>query len=373
MRRTLLKTTASIAILASVAFTASAALAGGIDRSGQSIGVIFEKGNYLELSFGVISPEITGVGTAIVGGGDSGNMAETFTQLGLAYKHSFGNGLDAAIIFDQPFGANVLYPAAPYFNTGASATLKSNAITGVVKYTLPENISVFGGLRVQTLEAQATVPIVAGYTVNAPVNTGIGYLVGAAYEIPQMALRVAVTYNSGIKHALDATEAGPVPGINVVNVETPQSVNLEFQTGIAANTLLFGSIRWVDWSNFNISPSGYSTATGGSSLVSYANDSVTYNLGVGYKIDENWSAAVSVGYEQSNGGFASNLGPTDGNYSIGVGATYTNGGMKTTLGVRYVKFGDAQTTLGSLPPGTAASNFNNNSAIAVGLKVGYSF
>lgn len=366
MKLNLLKTTASIAILASIAFTASATLAGGIDRSGQSIGVIFEKGNYLELAFGIVSPEITGVATPVMGGGASGDMAKTFTQLGLAYKHSFGNGLDAAIIFDQPFGADVLYPAAPYFNTGAAATLNSNAITGVVKYTFPENFSVFGGLRYQTLEAEAAIPIVGGYTVSAPTNAGIGYLVGAAYEIPEMALRVALTYNSKVKHALDTTEFGGMT--SVTNVETPQSVNLEFQSGIAANTLLFGSIRWVDWSSFDITPAQYLVATG-ASLVSYNNDSITYNLGVGYRIDENWSGAVSVGYEKSNGGFASNLGPTDGNYSIGVGATYTAGSFKTTLGVRYVKFGDAQTSIG----GVAGANFTDNSAIAVGMKFGYSF
>ena len=75
---------------------------------------------------------------------------------------------------------------------------------------------------------------------------------------------------------------------------------------------------------------------------------------------------MSLGYEATLGGFASNLGPTDGNRSVGLGATYTSGNVKVTGGVRYIKIGDAQTTLGL---GVPASDFSGNSGIAAGLKV----
>ncbi len=47
---------------------------------------------------------------------------------------------------------------------------------------------------------------------------------------------------------------------------TPQSVNIDFQTGIAANTLAFANIRWVHWDQFAVTPtlleaSQYSTAS----------------------------------------------------------------------------------------------------------------
>jgi len=44
---------------------------------------------------------------------------------------------------------------------------------------------------------------------------------------------------------------------SVTEIKTPQSVNLEFQTGIAKVTLLFGSVRWVDWTAFNIFPADF--------------------------------------------------------------------------------------------------------------------
>jgi hypothetical protein len=40
----------------------TAAYAGGMDRSGQSITALFEEGTYAEISFGSVSPDVTGVG-----------------------------------------------------------------------------------------------------------------------------------------------------------------------------------------------------------------------------------------------------------------------------------------------------------------------
>ena len=75
------------------------------------------------------------------------------------------------------------------------------------------------------------------------------------------------------------------------DVDTPQSVTLDFQTGVAPKTLVFGSIRWVDWSEFAISPPLYEPATAAllgepRPLVDYADDWWTYNLGVGRQLTD---------------------------------------------------------------------------------------
>ncbi|MDL4524050.1 hypothetical protein [Pseudomonas aeruginosa] len=36
--------------------------------------------------------------------------------------------------------------------------------------------------------------------------------------------------------------------------KSPDSVNLEFQTGLRQGTLLFGSLRWVNWSDLALQP-----------------------------------------------------------------------------------------------------------------------
>ena len=98
-----------------LALGASGVLAGGIDRSGQSIAAIFEPGTYVELTFGQVMPSVSGIGTVFSGtpGADSGNMAADYTQIGGAYKTDLTSNLGVALIIDQPFGANVAYPAAP--------------------------------------------------------------------------------------------------------------------------------------------------------------------------------------------------------------------------------------------------------------------
>ncbi len=107
-----------------------------------------------------------------------------------------------------------------------------------------------------------------------------------------------------------------------------------------------------------------------SPLVSYDSDTVTYSLGVGRRLNENWSVAASVGYEAPVGGFASNLGPTDGKTSITLGASYTKDNMKISGGMSYVQIGDAQTTLAS---GIPAADFTGNHALGVGIKIGFTF
>ncbi|MBD3677698.1 MAG: outer membrane protein transport protein [Rhodobacteraceae bacterium] len=359
--------------VSAIALTTSAASAGGIDRSGQPIGVIFEDGTYAEFSLGYAAPDVSGTAVASLGGFPSGDMAGDYFSLGAAVKHEYSNGLEVALIWDQPFGANVDYPTGTnYFAQGSNADLTTQAITGLVRMSLDENMSIHGGVRYQTMKADAVVPFVDNYSATADQAAGIGYVLGAAYEIPEIALRVALTYNSKVTHDHDVTETTGTFGTraSTLEVETPQSVNLDFQTGVAADTLLFGSVRWVNWSNFDISPNDYGIVTSGGSLVSYDDDSVSYSLGLGRRLNEKFSVAATLGYEASTGGFSSNLGPTDGYWNAGLGGTYTQDNMKISGGLRYVSIGDAQTTLNGTD---AASNFQDNSAIGVGVKVGLSF
>jgi long-subunit fatty acid transport protein len=345
----ILGTTALIAM-------ASGAFAGGVDRSGQSVGVIFEEGTYAEFSLGLVNPDVSGT----LGGANSGNVAESYTQIGAAYKWNYGGDWDAAVIFHQPFGADVDYPTGTgYPLAGSNATLSSLGISGVAQYNLDGGMSVFGGVRAESLEMDVTLS--GGYVASGDKTWGFGYLIGAAYERPDIALRVALTYNSAIDYEIDTNEN--IAGDSTTDVTSPQSVNLEFQTGIAADTLLFGSVRWADWEQFQISPIGFATANPASpNLVSFDDATTTFSLGVGRRINENWSAAVTLGYEEAGGTPVSNLGPTDGSRSIGVGATYTEGNIKITGGARYIEPGDATTTIGA--------NFEGNSAIALGLKIG---
>lgn len=353
-------------MLASTALVAATTLAhaGGVERSTQSVAILFEQGRYAELSFGHFDPTVEGA----VGGGavSSGDMAGSYNSWSLGYKMDIGDRMAFAMVLDQPIGADVNYPAsaAPYPLAGSTAKLTSSAITALLRYKFENNVSVYGGLRYETVHGEVSLPFVGGYTLNTNHDSELGYVVGIAWEKPEIAARVALTYNSAITHTLDSVEFGAIPG--TFDTEVPQSVNLEFQTGIAKDTLLFGSIRWTDWTAFIINPPVYDAGSP-LPLVDYASDRVTYNLGIGRRFNENWAGAVTIGYEKSDGEPTGNLGPTDGMKSIGLAATYTMDNMKITGGVRYVDLGDATTN----PP--IGGVFTGNSGVGVGIKIGYTF
>ena len=375
-------------LLASSALTlaAAAADAGGVGRSGQPVDVIFEDGNYARLTFGSVSPDVSGVQTIAVGpfgpGSPSGDMTGDYTQLSLSYKHQLTDRLAAALILDEPFGADVSYPEdEPYFARGSTAELDSRSLTGILKYRFPNNLSLYGGLRYQTFSAKGFIPFVtsgpgpgivapgAPYDAVGEEDESWGYLFGVAYEVPAIALRVALTYQSAIEHELDTSETSVLgASSSVTPVDTPQSVTLDFETGIAADTLLFGKIRWVDWTEFDITPQDYLALTG-VSLVSYLDDTTTYSLGVGRRLTEKFAGAVSVSYEPENNNFATNLGPTDGNISLGVAGTYTHENVTLTAGVRYAWIGNARTRVNGVP----ATRFEDNEAVGIGVEVGYRF
>jgi long-subunit fatty acid transport protein len=225
------------------------------------------------------------------------------------------------------------------------------------RYKLTDAISAHAGLRSVSADGvYDPSPVgLTDYVSTYSKDSDMGYLVGVAYEKPEIALRVALTYASETEFALDGT-AGDL------TARMPKSVNLDFQSGVAANTLVFGSVRWVDWTSAHLTDSIPQVGT----IVDYTNDVLTYSLGVGRKFSDSFSGALTLGYEKGTGELASNLSPTDGYLSVGLGGTYTKDNMKITAGVRYVDLGDATTE-------TIGSSFSGNSALALGLKVSFSF
>lgn len=394
-----------------------AVAAGPLDRTGQSVGVIFEEGNYVELSLTHVDPEVTGEGLVPfdplaplralgaeapplgLRGASSGDVARSFTLPGAAVKLDLGRGLSAALIYDQPFGADTDFPLGTgFYAAGTTASVDTRAATGLLRYRHASGFSVHGGLRRQTYETAVDVPLVfapptsgavaaaiaagepvavEGYRGQGARDAAWGWVAGVAYEIPAIAARVSLTYSSEVDHELVIVETGPVPGRSVLPVTTPDSVNLEFQTGVAPRTLVFGGVRWTDYSEFEVRPAGFAAATAGpdnpegNDIVSYDEDSYDFTLGVGRQLTESLAGAITVGYGPGGGDdFVSILGPTDGVLSLAVGATYTTGPVEITGAVSYSWLGDADS---SLDDEATAGGFEDNDAVGVLVKVAYRF
>lgn len=399
------------------ALAATSVAAGGIERASNDYGVLFADGSQVAFSLSFAKPKVSGDYDAALGGGSTGDMADDYVTTSASYKMDIGENLSFGLFRNKAYGANATYSAGAY--TGLTADWDSDQTAMILKYSIGDRFSVYGGARYVQSSATITIPdqlirpgVAAGQAqaqaaVTALTNLGVpatdprmiaaqtqlailtavvsspfgalqydaqgdrrgdwGYVVGAAYEIPDIALRVGLTYESSITHKFDTTETMPGFGLNArtqTEVEMPQSVSLDFQTGIAAGTLLFGKIKWTEWSKWEVRTPGYEGITGGR-VTGLDNDTITYNIGVGRQFSENLSGFAQLSYEQANGGIASRLSPTDGMFGIGVGGQYTNDNVKIRGGIQYVTLGDAVDG--------SNTQFSGNSAFGFGLQATFSF
>ncbi len=354
---------------ATLSLAAGTGYAGGLDRSGQGVNILFEEGTVVQFGYSYVDPKLTG--KSAVDGSATGDVGRGYSVPHLSYKQSLNETLDVAIIYDQPFGAHVSYDQDYFLSVAGSpdqlqAEADAHALTAIVRKKLDGGFSIYGGVRAQTVEATISVPRAAGYEMESNSPTDFGYLIGAAWERPDIAARVALTYNSSIKQTLKLSESSLFgPGSHSANIETPQSLNLDFQTGVAPNTLVFGTVRWVNWSDFELSSPNYLGGSPVGTLVGYDDDAITYTLGVGHRFNEKFSGAIQLGYERSVGGTVSDLGPSDGYLSLGVGGTYTQGNVQYSAGIRYIDIGDATTDNGGV--------FEDNDGWAAGFQITYHF
>lgn len=389
----------------------SAVQAAGLDRSGQSISAFLQPGNYAEAGISVLDPEVQGKDNA---GNKVSDMAEDYYFPTAAIKIQATDKISLGLLYDQPFGADSQYaPESNAFATvntntgvleGTSVEVKTNSITALIGYQPNENWNVYAGPVYQSVKAKVSLrgtayrgpQVLGGYDIDLKESEAYGWLAGFAYSIPEIALKAAVTYRSEIKHELDTTEtfgfgtdgALYIPGLtgtllgkpviptyHKAEITTPQSVNIDLQSGIAKNTLAFANIRWVHWDQFAVKPAYLSQLTGAltgkqQNLVDYSDDQWSANVGLGRKFNNKWSGSASVGYDSGAGNPVTTLGPTEGYWNVGLGGQYSPAeNYFIQAGVKYFWLGDATAQTGGNPVG----EFEDNYAMGYGLKIGYRF
>lgn len=384
------------AILLSLIPTTSV-IAGGLDRSGQSMSAFFQSGNYAEAGFTVIDPTIEGKDLPPRGSNKSvSDMGEDYYFPTAAVKVQATDQISLGLLYDQPFGADSQYaPESNAFaqqntvtNTleGTSVEVKTNNITALIGYQPNENWNFYAGPVYQTVEGKVSLrgtayggaAVLGSYDIKFKETEAYGWLAGAAYSIPEIALKAAVTYRSEIKHELDTTESFGFGTIlrpkTQTEVVTPQSVNIDLQSGVAKDTLAFANIRWVHWDQFAVKPAALAAATAArgkaQNLIDYSDDQWSANIGLSQKFNNKWAGTTSIGYDSGAGNPVTTLGPIEGYWSVGLGGQYSPAeNYFIAAGVRYLWLGDAQAQTG----GTVVGSFEDNTAIAYGMKIGYRF
>ena len=429
-----LKALSTAMILATVPMTG--AFAAALDRSGQSIAAFLQPSNYFEAGISVLDPNVSGkvrngytpnaalpASSAGLQNTSVGEMAGDYYFPSAALKLQVTDNFSFGLIYDQPFGAEAEYstgtqkttalpgPLAPLGNQGlfhngtegTSVEVKSQSISMLFGYQPTENFNFYAGPVYQTIKGDVQLRGLAyggnatfgGYNASIKETGDIGWLAGAAFQIPDIALKASVTYRSEIEHSVNVKEsfnsAGLLAGLNAApslntDITTPQSVNLDFQTGIMANTVAFANVRWVDWSSFSIQPYKFGLAsknatvqaqTGKSEfdLVGYTDDQISATVGVGRKLNDQWAGNVSVGWDSGAGNPVTTLGPTEGYWNVGLGAQFSPTPQTFIAGgVKYFWLGDAKAqSAAQFDTANYVAEFKDNHAIAYGLKMGYKF
>lgn len=402
-------------ILATLPMTG--AFAAAMDRSGQSIAAFLQPGNYFEAGITVLDADVSGEASTALGGQPTGDMASSYYFPSAALKIQATDNISVGLLYDQPFGAKAEYKkptaAFTYAGEGTSAEVHTENLTLLVGFQPNVNWNFYGGAVYQEARGEVSlrgaaysalggypVPQLGGaslpYDANMKREGEWGWIAGLAYQIPEIALKASLTYRSEIEHELESVETlNGLPASAVVgavgltinpgktNVTTPQSVNLDLQSGIMADTVGFLNVRWVNWDGNAIRPNdfgqiinGLGALTGntsliGGNLVEYNKDQWSATAGVGRKLSEKWAGNVSVGWDSGAGNPITTLGPVDGYWNVGLGVQYSpTPATFIAGGVKYFWLGDA-TALTVANPNVG--EFEDNNAIGYGLKIGYRF
>ena len=167
---------AAFATLAAAGSAQAAALEQTVPAT---IRLLYQEGRYGEFGVTYTDPDQSGdatIPTGVLGPGPvscpatPGTCSRSTGNFAGAYKADLNDRLSYALTFDQPLRADTDYGRpddfplpAPFPSSlydGTTADLKTYQMTAVVAYDVTPNVKVYGGLRAQRLDADATISFI---------------------------------------------------------------------------------------------------------------------------------------------------------------------------------------------------------------------
>ncbi|AMD59298.1 OmpP1/FadL family transporter [Rhizobium pusense] len=348
-------------------------LAGGLERGGYNIDLLFDPSDYvLDSSATFVAPQRKvenardnplKSGPLPASWSRTADDSENFWSTRIGAKASIGDFGDCMFDYSQPWGAHLnpgIWQGSSY-NIETKVKSHNYATTCRVKFDLGKgDFSIIGGGFYQELSGykyrQVLGPAVLGLNPAWSSFSGVGKLemegdgwgwrAGMAYEIPEIAFRASLVYNSAVDH--DLTGFADVRGIPQTppsisptlakyggklvpiygSVSMPDSIELKVQSGIAPDWLAFGSVKWTDWSQIQVipfcavgtSPCVPSGADTLNTLDLFYRDGWTISGGVGHKFNEQWSGAVSLTWDR---GTSTVIGTQTDTWTLGTQIVYS--------------------------------------------------
>jgi long-chain fatty acid transport protein len=327
--------------------------AGGLERGGYDIDLLFDPAPVAtEAEATYVMPDrkyknARGPLGADLGLGTTADGAEPYWVPRIGVKAGVVEGIDCMVDYSQPWGAHT----APGIWNGAASNIetdiKSNNYAGTCSYKFDAGkgqLRFIGGVFYQDISGFKESLVGFNPITLQPVTgrvdldaSGWGWRAGIAYEIPEIALRASLVYNSQVKLdnisgtlTLPTLPTGSTPIFGSTQY-MPDSVELKLQSGIAPGWLAFGSIKWVNWSllqsvpicpTLSVPSSSCFTGSPGAvtSLDLMYRDGWTVSGGIGHKFNDQWSAAGQLTWDR---GTSHGYGVQTDTWTLGGGVAYT--------------------------------------------------
>ena len=356
-------------LLMSSFFAPTLAVSGGAERTALPTAFMFETGGYSEFTYSNRKYDVTDNMFA-----PTSSMYGDVSGASMSVKFDVNETVAVGIAQYNQAGISLNYQGAgsqiPGFDAvGPMVDLEIGALAVMGKYVIGDNLSVLGGIKRTTVsDATADIFKLSGAT-SAATATGTSensYIAGVAYERKDIALRVEYIVEQDVTFELATTGGllGAATGTTTGSIPDYQTIN--FQSGVAEDTLVFGSIRRADWSNHQIAVAPQTQAAPTSSF----SDSTTYSIGLGRRISDELSLSASYSFEaDSEATGTSLLSTTDGYDTIALGVRYTlESGTVISGGVAQTNVGDKTVTTSGIP-----GAFTDNSVTSYGIKLAFKF
>ncbi|KZL21580.1 Outer membrane protein transport protein (OMPP1/FadL/TodX) [Pseudovibrio axinellae] len=270
-------------------------------------------------------------------------------------KFGLTDNLDFFARVSEPFEVREL-PGLDWNGQFAVGETKADsvAVDGMLSYKHEVSdgrfFRVFGGVRAlqlsygqaanQLVDHPLYGPTPVGTSIDADSELQFGYRIGAAYEMPEIALRALVAYESAIDVELDGVLSanGASQFATYSSATLPQSIEAKIQSGVAPGWLVSLGVKWTDWSVLDsISVDALNPVTGdlllGDAVVrdlSYS-DGWIVEAGVAHQLSDKLVIGGAVTWDKGIGG------PYSDYYAFGLGGTYDIGEhVKLSLGGRAI-------------------------------------
>ena len=385
------------AAVGTLALSTTAVDAGGWETGRLDTGFLYQDGTYVEASYGSLDYSVNGTTQA----NQKHEMAKDQKRMSLSGKFaaggfdigltSFGSG---AIQMDGQGAAvdtTACKTALQQYTIAAAATpqvaadmltqanlmgancsvvpsadVKLNTEALMARYSFNDKYSVIAGVRQSSLRKSSLDTLAAAYSIDAVSKTGAVY--GFAYERPDIALKFEILRSESITIDLVGKAATilDVTGTLVI----PEATTINFQTGIAENTLLIASAHRVNWTGSDVKLNV--AASPSLNQASDFSNTTSYSLGLGRKLNEATSASLTYSWEKGTNPGGASTSPftmSNGSETLSAGVQHKIGSITISGGISYTKAGDVDVTHSS---GLTAS-YADNSVTAVGIKFGYNF